>query len=484
MRMARKNGCHALFAWQDEFDKMNLRHDFLLQLKTHNIGVNMSIKRCTMVLALLLAMSIFHCDGEKKKEAVNCSTQDCGDFLDFYADFAYKAFDDSLFEAKAFQNLVKNWGSTTDTTKGTTKVDAAMLKAARKQWIRMRVPYLQTEITRFSSTPVDTKSLTGGIEREPNVNAWPLTETSIDTFLGSTDLTATEAKTVANMVQAEIAKLNGKGGEDDVKIGYHAIEYLLWGTDDNNKDGKPASPHTDTYFTASGTNNDIGERRIKYLTEITKQLIDDLTAIRDAWSSKGSFVKKFKSDATASMKLILTGMGTFGKGEVGGERFNGLTNFDQEEEHSCFSDTSMQDFYYDLQGVVNLLDGSYSYERTDGKKTSASGSGLNKVDSNVADYSKKLKKVRDYFSFKNVTDPGAEGQKTTQSSLPSAVRTFAFEALTKNPTTGTVTNADEKKRLDFYTNTVQVGIVKLADDVTKVATKLGITIKPLGPGKF
>ena len=180
------------------------------------------------------------------------------------------------------------------------------------------------------------------------------------------------------------------------------------------------------------------------------------------------------------MKLILTGMGTFGKGEVGGERFNGLTNFDQEEEHSCFSDTSMQDFFYDLQGVVNLLDGSYSYERTDGKKTSASGSGLNKVDSDVADYSKKLKTVRDYFSFKNVADPGTEGQKTTQSSLPTTVRTFAFEALTKNPGT----NADEKKRLDFYTNTVQVGIVKLANDVTKIATKLGITIKPLGPGEF
>ena len=428
-----------------------------------------------MALALLLAMSTFYCDGEKKKETVNCSTQDCGDFLDFYADFAYKAFDDSLFEAKAFQSMVKDWSIA-----GTNKVDAAKLLAARKQWIRMRVPYLQTEITRFSSTPIDTEALTGGVEREGNVNAWPLTETSIDTFLGNTDTTATETKTVADMTQAEIVKSNGKGGEDDVKIGYHAIEYLLWGTDDTLKNGNPDSPHTDTYFTADSGTNDLGKRRIKYLTEITKQLIEDLTAIRDAWSSSGSFVKKFKSDATASMKLILTGMGTFGKGEVGGERFNGLTNFDQEEEHSCFSDTSMQDFFYDLQGVVNLLDGAYSYERTDGKKTSASGSGLDKVDSNVTDYSKSLKKVRDYFSFKNVADPGTEGQKTTQASLPASVRTFAFEALTKNPGT----NANEKKRLDFYTNTVQVGIVKLANDVTKIATKLGITIKPLGPGEF
>ena len=434
----------------------------------------MSIKRYTMVLALLLAMSIFYCDGEKK-ETVNCSTQDCGDFLDFYADFAYKAYDDSLFEAKAFQNLVKDWDIA-----GTNKVDAAKLLEARKQWIRMRVPYLQTEITRFSSTPIDTEALTGKIEREGNVNAWPLTETSIDTFLGSADTTATESKTAADITQAKIVEVNGKGGEDDVKIGYHAIEYLLWGTDDGNKDGRPASPHTEAYFTADSGTNDLGKRRIKYLTEITKQLIDDLTAVRDAWSSKGSFVKKFKSDATASMKLILTGMGTFGKGEVGGERFNGLTNFDQEEEHSCFSDTSMQDFFYDVQGVINLLEGSYSYERTDNKKTSASGSGLKKIDSDAADYSKKLKTVRDYFSFKNVADPGAEGQKTTQSSLPAAVRTFAFEALTKNPGA----NADEKKRLDFYINTVQVGIVKLANDVTKIATKLGITIKPLGPGEF
>lgn len=437
----------------------------------------MSIKRYTMVLALLLAMSTFYCDGEKK--TVNCSTQNCGDFLNFYADFAYKAFDDSVFEAKAFQNLVKDWSTT-----GTNKVNTDKLKAARKQWIRMRVPYLQTEITRFSSTPIDTEALTGGIEREGNVNRWPLAETSIDTFLGKANTTQSETKTVADITQAEIVKSDGKGGEDDVKIGYHAIEYLLWGTDDTAKNGNPKSPHKHTYFTASGTSNDIGARRIKYLTEITKQLIADLTAVRDAWSSKGAFVKKFKSDATASMKLILSGMGTFGKGEVGGERFNGLTQFSQEEEHSCFSDTSMQDFFYDVQGVINLLDGVYSYERTDRKKTSASGSGLNKVDSDVDDYSKKLKKVRDYFSFKNAIDPGTEGQKTTQNSLPASVRTFAFEALTKNPTTGGVTNADEKKRLDLYINTVQVGIVKLATDLTKVATKLGITIKPLGPREF
>ena len=437
----------------------------------------MSIKRYTMVLALLLAMSTFYCDGEKKKEeTVNCSTEDCGDFLDFYADFAYKAFDDSLFEAKAFQSLVKDWSDS-----GTNKVDAAKLLEARKQWIRMRVPYLQTEITRFSSTPIDTEALAGGIEREPNINAWPLTETSIDNFLGSTDTAATESKNAASIVQAEIVKLNQKLNEEDVKIGYHAIEYLLWGTDDNLKNGNPASPHAETYFTDGSASNDIGARRIKYLTEITKQLIDDLTAVRDAWSSKGSFVKKFKSDATASMKLILTGMGTFGKGEVGGERFNGLTNFSQEEEHSCFSDTSMQDFYYDVQGVINLLDGSYSYERTDGKKTSASGSGLNKVDSADAPvYSTQLKKVRDYFSFKNVTDPGTEGQKTTQNSLPASVRTFAFEALTENPGT----DADKKKRLAFYTNVVQVAIVRIAEGATKIATRLGITIKPLGPGEF
>ena len=432
-----------------------------------------------MVLALLLAMSTFYCDGEKK-ETDKCSTQNCGDFLNFYADFAYKAFDDSVFEAKAFQNIVKDWSAT-----GTNKVNAAKLLAARKQWIRMRVPYLQTEITRFSSTPVDTEALTGGIEREGNLNAWPLRDTEIETFLGNADTAATETKTAASITQAEIVKANGKVDEKDVKIGYHAIEFLLWGKDDNNKDGKPASPHNVAWFTANGANNDIGARRIKYLTEITKQLIDDLTAIRDAWSSKGSFVKKFKSDATASMKLVLTGMGTFGKGEVGGERFNGLTNFEQEEEHSCFSDTSMQDFYYDLQGVVNLLDGSYSYDRTDGKKTSASGSGLDKVDSDVVDYSKKIKKVRDYFSFENVADPGTEGQKTTQSSLPASVQNFAFEALTKNPTNAAgVTNGDEKKRLDFYINTVQVGIIKLANDVTKVATKLKITIKPLGKGEF
>jgi putative iron-regulated protein len=37
----------------------------------------------------------------------------------------------------------------------------------------------------------------------------------------------------------------------------------------------------------------------------------------------------------------------------------GLDSGDQEDEHSCFSDTTHQDFVYDIKGVENVWTGKY-----------------------------------------------------------------------------------------------------------------------------
>ena len=53
----------------------------------------------------------------------------------------------------------------------------------------------------------------------------------------------------------------------------------------------------------------------------------------------------------------MQGYGKFIQGEVSGERIKPTAN--QEDEHSCFSDNTKADFYYDLQGILNFWNGTY-----------------------------------------------------------------------------------------------------------------------------
>ena len=354
----------------------------------------------------------------------------------------------------------------------------------------MRVPYLQTEVFRFSETPIDSDTLTDGEEREGKLNAWPLDENEIDQVGAGLTSTGgwiyTMGLTAANITETAVLEKQGDlGEEDDVLIGYHAIEFLLWGQDylhpeTQAQNGTPKGAHNDAYFTNMMSNGggSYGALRRKYLEVITDLLITDLKVVRDAWKPDGSFVSNLKSDVDKSMKNILTGIGSFSKGEIGGERFNGITNGDQEEEHSCFSDTTHQDFFYDVQGMINVLNGSYSYTRTTGATTTVTGQGLKNLDDTGDSIVARMENVKNAFKD-NDGDP-TNGNKVTIDNLPDAVKIFAFEELTQN----IGGDADKQTRKDYYINTVQKGIVQLATDLTEIAKSLDITILPLGPGEI
>ena len=108
--------------------------------------------------------------------------------------------------------------------------------------------------------------------------------------------------------------------------------------------------------------DDICERRGAYLLAAADLLIEDLTAVRDAWNpnSADNHYAAFVDGGDESLATILEGMGRMGFGELAGERMNiALLTNSQEDEHSCFSDNTHRDIYLNAKGIENAFMGDY-----------------------------------------------------------------------------------------------------------------------------
>lgn len=243
---------------------------------------------------------------------------------------------------------------------------ATGLEACKTAWINARPAYLQTEAYRFYGGPIDASPA----ELEGEINSWPLDEAYIDYVSGDANSgMINDLKTYPTITKAAIFNSNGSGGETDVRVGYHAIEFLLWGQD-LYADSPGKRPFTD-YTTAPNA-----ARRAAYLQIVTDALIESLQEVATQWDSKtGAYYADFTKagNETASLTNMMLGMGKLTKGELSGERMTvALASGDQEDEHSCFSDNTTNDFIYDELGVYNVYLGRY--KRTDG--TTIDGAGI------------------------------------------------------------------------------------------------------------
>jgi putative iron-regulated protein len=247
----------------------------------------------------------------------------------------------------------------------------------KDSWLEARTVYQQTEVFRFGNPIVD--------DWEGKVNAWPLDEGLID-YVDTTNYYPTEndfsnfnviankkLKVEGELVDASIintnllsSKLHEIGGnEANVAIGYHAIEFLLWGQDLNGtKSGSGNRPYTD--FDLNNCTNDNCDRRREYLIAASQLLIEDLRYIHSVWSPKGKARQDLLNDQKNGLKRILIGMGSLSYGELAGERMKlGLMLHDPEEEHDCFSDNTHNSHYYNVVGINNVFLGKY--KNLDGK---------------------------------------------------------------------------------------------------------------------
>ncbi len=277
------------------------------------------------------------------------------DVVAHYAALVYAGYQDSYAAAVALQAALAAFVAAPD---------EATHQAAKAAWLAAREPYGQTEAFRFYGGPIDDADGPEGL-----INAWPLDEAYVDYVEGAPEAgiinnTADYPAITPDLLQS----LNLSGSEENVSLGYHAIEFLLWGQD-LSADGSGQRPYTD-YTTAPNA-----ERRGQYLLAAGELLVDHLAQMVAEWAPDGdNYRAAFLAQAPdVALQQILTGVGVLSKSELAGERlFVAYDNQDQEDEHSCFSDNTHRDLIANAQGIANVLSGQYT--RPDG--TILSGPGL------------------------------------------------------------------------------------------------------------
>ncbi|HEY1172992.1 MAG TPA: imelysin family protein [Verrucomicrobiae bacterium] len=279
-------------------------------------------------------------------------------FLRDYSDILHAAYTDAWAGARRMEKEIATFVE---------KPSEAGLAAARRAWVSARVPYLQTEVARFYDGPIE--------EVEGFINAWPIDENYIDYTVEDANAgIINNPKNFPELTLETLAGFNEKEGEKNISTGWHAIEFLLWGQDLSD-DGPGGRSYLDYVPAALGERRH-AVRRGEYLRLATSLLIQHLKQVADEWAPgkesnyRGHFLAGTPHE---SLEKVIRGMGAFSGAELGGERtMVAYTTKEQEDEHSCFSDTTHQDMHYDQVGIMNVCTGIY--RRPD--KTEIRGTGL------------------------------------------------------------------------------------------------------------
>ena len=356
--------------------------------------------------ALLLAPAAAGAQVDKKAVLTN------------YANIAHAVYDDSLIAAKTLKRAID---------KLIASPDATTLQAARDAWIAARVPYQQSEVYRFGNKNVDAW--------EGSVNAWPLDEGLID-YVGEAygSESGENPLYTANVIANKKLKVGGKNVdatritkklladtlheagkvEANVAIGYHAIEFLLWGQDLNGT-GPGAGNRPATDFDVKKCTGGNCDRRAAYLKVVTDLLIENLQDMAGQWGPKGKGrAQLLKEKPDVGIVRIVTGLGSLSYGEMAGERMKlGLMLHDPEEEHDCFSDNTHNSHYYDVKCMQNVYLGRYV--RIDGKEvTGASLSQLVAVRDKAVDDEMKGKLTDSLAKMQVLVDSAKAGEAYDQ----------------------------------------------------------------------
>ena len=325
-----------------------------------------------LILLLFAVVSLVSAESFAMRSA-QASTPTPTSVIDTYANIAQAAYADALTGAEKLQRAIHALLA---------RPTEDNLRLAREACRAARVPYMQTEVFRFGNKAVD--------DWEKKVNAWPLDEGLIDYVAEAYGSDAPENELyAANVIASRSIKIAGRpintskitkdllvkvlheagGIEANVAIGYHAIEFLLWGQDLGGTGlGAGTRPATD-YDMKSCTGGNC-DRRSQYLRVVTNLLVDDLKWMAAQWRGSGKIRQGLrKGGDVACVTAIFTGLGSLSYGELAGERMKlGLMIHDPEEEHDCFSDNTHNSHYFNAIGMRNIYLASYA--RTDGRVVS------------------------------------------------------------------------------------------------------------------
>lgn len=267
-----------------------------------------------------------------------------------YADMAYANYQDSYTKAVELKTAINTFVATPT---------QANFNAAKQAWLDAREPYGQSEIFRFVDGPIDNPA----DGPEGLINAWPMDEAYVDYVQGSANSgIINDLTTYPTINESTLVSANEFGGETNVSLGFHAIEFLLWGQDLSTS-GPGARPYTDFVTDGSGTASNQA-RRGEYLNICIDLLVQALDQVKSAWDPAGT--NNYRTtwlalDNQIALRKIFNSIRVMSGFELSGERmFTAYDNQDQEDEHSCFADNTHRDIALNALGIKNLYLGQYT----------------------------------------------------------------------------------------------------------------------------
>ncbi|HAF76596.1 MAG TPA: hypothetical protein DCG42_04675 [Maribacter sp.] len=286
-------------------------------------------------------------DDDSTTEVVVDDAIEASSVIENYADLVLANYQAALVDAEAMSVAIQTFVATPTEEN---------FEAAKEAWLTSRESYGPSEAFRFANGPIDTGDTE---EIEGYLNSWPLDEAYIDYVEGDVDAgIINNLADFPTLTKEILTGENGNGGEENVAIGYHAIEFLLWGQDLTAPSENLAGQRAYTDFVDGGTaaNQD---RRREYLAIVADLLTDHLQIIIDEWS--GDYRSTFLAlDEDEALDNIISSIAELSRSELAIERMAvALQNQDQEDEHSCFSDNTHRDIRLNLAGIVNVYTGAY-----------------------------------------------------------------------------------------------------------------------------
>ncbi|MGM0518095.1 MAG: imelysin family protein [Campylobacterota bacterium] len=330
---------------------------------------------------------------QQNQQASKMHSMKAQNILVAYSDIALANYDDALKDAINLKFRIDTFS---------TNPNEQTFQEAKKAWLLSRESYGQTEIFRLSNGPIDAEegwvaNSYGALEGQ--LNAWPLDENMIDYTVN-----ANGEKTSGNIIDTNgvfnpggqeaksvnvdkitvdaLTALNENGGEANVSTGYHAIEFLLWGQDQDYSNFMKDSITKGALTAGQRPLSDFiddknAKRRFAYLKAASDKIVQDLKVVKSAWEkgvdgTTGLYQAALQGQLSGknankniptkeALSQILAGMGVFIKSELANERIAvAVLTPSEEDEHSCFSDNTHRDILTNYLGFKNILTSTYN----------------------------------------------------------------------------------------------------------------------------
>ncbi|WP_428241230.1 imelysin family protein [Gynuella sp.] len=179
------------------------------------------------------------------------------------------------------------------------------LDLARTSWRAAHGNYISCTLYRTQATSSQRQAFLDRITS--TIDAWPIQPGFID-YLPDYPQTGLINDTTLQLTQERLIKEHQFSSLEDIALGFHALEFMLWGNDNNR-------PVDDFIAVASHkADNDIElepqNRRRHYTTLLTHHLTEQLKLLTDAWNidNEGDALSLKNMPASAQLNYLLSAL--------------------------------------------------------------------------------------------------------------------------------------------------------------------------------